>query len=54
MSNQDIENRLEQGKTDTGIPIKELRRMCISEGLTRLEAGQLVVVKKPAKKEEQK
>lgn len=45
-----IETKLTRCSKDTGIPKKELRRMCTAAGLELLEKGELTIRKKPARK----
>jgi hypothetical protein len=46
MSKEDIEKRLEAGKRATGIPVKDLRWMCLEGGLDLLESGDLKIRKR--------
>jgi hypothetical protein len=46
MKQSEIEEVLKRQSRETGIPAKELRRMCLVGGLDLLDAGKLVVKRK--------
>lgn len=51
MSEAEIEKRLLAAKKATGVPVKDLRRMCLLGGLELLEEGKLVIRKKAENEE---
>lgn len=50
MSASTLESRIAWHSKDTGIPQKELRRMCLQAGLEQLQKGELKVSTKKAAK----
>ena len=52
MSTKELETKLAWHSQDTGIPRKELRRMCIQAGLDQLSKGELKVSAKPKRTKE--
>lgn len=49
MSATALENKIAWFSRDTGIPKRELRRMCMQAGLEQLQRGELKVTAKSAK-----
>jgi hypothetical protein len=50
MSTTALETNLAWHSRDTGIPKRELRRMCMQAGLEQLQKGELKVTAKPVAK----